>query len=381
MLLIESDGKALFQGAGIRVPAGVVVAARAAVPALTGTGPWIVKAQVPVGGRGRAGGVVRCDDVAAVRAAVQRLNGSRIKGHEVQSCLIETAVSGSDEYYLSLMLDPANYGVRAALLREGGVDVERAADAAQSFRLCDPEPEAIAAALRALSVREPQPRQAAIADVGGRLARLLFGRELMLAEINPLFFDAQGAIAGDAKVVIDLNAVERQDELAAMIERGAAVYPDAFRKLHDGFDYVEVDPDGEIGLVTTGAGLSWMRIDELTARGGKPLNFCDIRTGQLRGDPTRLINVFQWIAAGRNVRSVLINFFAGITHLGEVAKLLVIALNAVPELRVPVTARLIGNGYDEAIAVFAAAGNPLRVEPDLDRAIELALAPLTGAQR
>ena len=80
------------------------------------------------------------------------------------------------------------------------------------------------------------------------------------------------------------------------------------------------------------------------------------------------------------MRSVLINFFAGITHLGEVAKLLVEALKAVPELHVPVTARLIGNGYDDAIAVFAAAGNPLRVEPDLDRAIELALAPLKEAR-
>jgi succinyl-CoA synthetase beta subunit len=90
--------------------------------------------------------------------------------------------------------------------------------------------------------------------------------------------------------------------------------------------------------------------------------------------------VLKWIAAGPAVRSVLINFFAGITHLGEIAHLLVAALKAVPELRVPVTARLIGNGYDEAVAVFAAAGNPLRVEPDLDRAIDLALAPLSGAR-
>src|SRR5215813_5073647 len=103
MLLIESDGKALFQGAGIRVPEGVVVTAGASVPALAGAGPWIVKAQVPVGGRGKAGGVVRCDDLAAVQTAVQRLNGSRIKGHEVRSCLVETAMRGSDEYYLSLM--------------------------------------------------------------------------------------------------------------------------------------------------------------------------------------------------------------------------------------------------------------------------------------
>src|SRR5262249_29133176 len=331
-------------------------------------------------GRGEAGGVVLCDDVAAVRAAVQRLNGSRIKGHEVRSCLVEAAVSDSDEYYLSLMLDPANYGVRAALLRGGGATGEQVADAAQSFGLCDPEPEAIVAALRALSAREPPLRQAAIADVGGRLARLLFGRELMLAEINPLFFDAQGAIAGDAKVVIDLNAVERQRELAGVIERNAAIEPDAFRKLHDGFDYVEVDPDGEIGLVTTGAGLSMMLIDELTARGGKPLNFCDIRTGQLRGDPTRLMRVFEWISARPNVKVVLVNIFAGITDLAEFAELLCTALERTPAIKVPVVARIVGNGFAKAKAVLAAKRPDIAVEEALDRALGQVDRVLAGAR-
>src|SRR5919197_5029859 len=120
MLLIESNGKALFRAAGIRVPESVVVAAGDAVPTLAGVGPWIVKAQVPVGGRGKAGGVVRCDDAAAVSHALGRLFGTRIKGHDVQRCLVETAVQGSDEYYLSLTLDPAAYTVRVMLLREGG---------------------------------------------------------------------------------------------------------------------------------------------------------------------------------------------------------------------------------------------------------------------
>ena len=157
------------------------------------------------------------------------------------------------------------------------------------------------------------------------------------------------------KQVFDVNERMRMAEPSgrvghAELELGDSVlmlsdaYPEMTLKLKHGFDFVVVDPNGEIGLVTTGAGLSMQMIDELAERGHPAFNFCDIRTGQLRGDPTRLINVFQWIAAGRNVRSVLINFFAGITHLGEVAKLLVTALNAVPELRVPVTARLIGNG-------------------------------------
>ncbi len=134
------------------------------------------------------------------------------------------------------------------------------------------------------------------------LATMVLERELALAEINPLFVSAAGCVAGDAKVVVDLNAIDRQPLIAAMIEARPAIYADACRKIAEGFDYVELDPDGEIGLVTTGAGLSMMLIDELTARGAKPLNFCDIRTGQMRGSPARLIRVLEWITARSSLK-------------------------------------------------------------------------------
>src|SRR4029079_10629877 len=131
-----------------------------------------------------------------------------------------------------------------------------------------------------------------------------------------------GCVAGDAKVVVDLGAVERQPRIAALIEQRPQTYADANRKLVEGFDYVELDPDGEIGLVTTGAGLSMMLIDELTAHGMKPLNFCDIRTGQMRGSPSRVMRVLEWITARPSLRAVLVSVFAGITDLGEFGKLL-----------------------------------------------------------
>ena len=144
-------------------------------------------------------------------------------------------------------------------------------------------------------------------------------------------------------------------------------YTDAVRKLTEGFDYVELAPDGEIGLLTTGAGLSMMLIDELTARGGKPLNFLDIRTGQLRGSPTRIIHALTWMAERPSLKVVLVNIFAGITDLGEFSRLLVEAIRRVPELDKPVVARLVGNNLAAARETFAAAG--IALYTDLDEAV------------
>ena len=379
MLLIEADGKALLRQSGIQIPEGQIATTGPAT--LTGAGPWMVKAQVPVGGRGKAGGVVRCDTKADVGVALRRLVGAPIKGHTVHSCLVEAIIANADEYYLSLMLDPAQYGVRVTLLREGGINVEQNNAAAANNRLCSPEPDAIAAAIRELAASEPANRRTALIDTGEKLAQLFMQRELMLAEINPLFVSDHGCIAGDAKIVVDLDAVHRQPAIATLIERNAATYPEAIRKLRDGFDYVEVDAEGEIGLVTTGAGLSMMLIDELTARGGRPVNFCDIRTGLLRGDPTRLIKVLEWIGARPNVRVLLVSVFGGITDLSEFAPLLCDALERTPSIKVPIVARLIGNRADEARDILAARRPDIAVEEQLPAALDRVGAILRGASR
>ena len=179
---------------------------------------------------------------------------------------------------------------------------------------------------------------------------MLLARELALAEINPLFVSAAGCVAGDAKLVVDLGAVERQPRIAALIAARPQTYADANRKLTEGFDYVEIDPEGEIGLLTTGAGLSMMLIDELAARGMKPLNFCDIRTGQMRGSPARVMRVLEWLTSRPSLRAVLVGVFAGITDLAEFADLLATGMERTPSLRVPVVARLVGRGAAEARA-------------------------------
>ncbi len=365
MLLIEADGKALLAEHGIAVPESVLVT-DASIGSLPGDGPWIVKAQVPIGGRGKAGGVVRCETPQDVSATVQRMLGSRLKGHQVDACLVEQAIVGV-ERYLAIMLDAASYGLRVIYSKQGGVDIERSG--AAEGRLCPPHAGAVAEALAELIAGEPETSRNHIASVGRRLTDMLIERELALAEINPLFVSWTGCIAGDAKLVVDLNAVERQNRIASIIEARPQTYADGNRKLTEGFDYVEIDPEGEIGLVTTGAGLSMMLIDELAARGMKPLNFCDIRTGQMRGSPARAIRVLEWITSRPSLRAVLVSVFAGITDLGEFGALLATAIEQTPGLRVPVVARLVGRGADEARRILAERQPKVLVTEDLEEAM------------
>ncbi|MEJ0019597.1 MAG: ATP-grasp domain-containing protein [Acetobacteraceae bacterium] len=368
MLLIEADGKALLAAAGVAVPDSVLTG-DTAIGELPGEGPWMVKAQVPVGGRGKAGGVVRCEAPQDVAAAVQRILGMRLKGHQVDACLIEQAAVG-EERYLAVMVDAASYGLRVIYSAQGGVEIEQSGSA--QGRLCPPHAAAVAEALGELGA------DAAVVALGRRLTEMLLARELALAEINPLFVAGDTCVAGDAKLVVDLNAVERQPTIAALIEARPQVYADANRKLAEGFDYVELDPEGEIGLVTTGAGLSMMLIDEMTARGMKPLNFCDIRTGQMRGSPARLMRVLEWMTARASLRAVLVNVFAGITDLAEFAGLLATAIEQSSSLRVPVAARLVGRGAAEAKRILAERRPGMLVTEDLDEALAALTASLAS---
>lgn len=363
MLLVEADGKALLAEAGIAVPPGQETGI--GVPVLPGPGPWVVKAQVPVGGRGKAGGIRLCASPAAVAEAAGALLASRLAGHLVASVLVEQAVLGA-EHYLSLAVDPAGFGLRILHLAHGGVDVERHGPATPGL-LCPPEPASLDAALAAVL-----PEHKPLRDLAARLGRLLLERELLLAEINPLFVTPTACIAGDAKLVVDLNAIARQPRLRRLIEARPDAYPDALRKLEHGFDYVEIDPEGRIGLLTTGAGLSMMLIDELVARGGRPLNFLDIRTGQLRGSPARIVQALAWMAERPSLRVVLVNIFAGITDLGEFAGLLADALEQAA-LPVKVIARLVGRGQGEAVRILAERRPGLLVTEDLEQALAATL--------
>ncbi len=362
MLLLEHDAKVLLAVAGIPVPAGVL-ADRADAP-IPLAGPLVVKAQIPIGGRGKAGGIRAAVTQEQAQAHLAALLGTTLKSHLIRECRIEQRVNGT-EAYLSLAVDPETASIRVLASATGGVDIEalhRSSGAVRSA-LAAPDRHGVITAFATLAL-PPIMREAA-----ARLADAFFRYEATLLEINPLFLTDTGWIAGDAKMILDADAAPRVPAIAKLIRERAAAYPEAYLKLTEGFDFAVIDQAGRVGMVTTGAGLSMMLTDELTARGLAPFNFCDIRTGQLRGDPRRLIDVLRRIASGKRIGVVLVSVFAGITDLGEFATLLVAALRAVPELRTPVIARIIGNGFDQACRVIAEADLPITVEPDLDNAL------------
>ena len=369
MYLLEHDTKVLLAARGVAVPAGCLIGRddtihRSTLP----PGPWVVKGQIAVGGRGRAGIIKRAETLQDVTDHVNAILGAAVKGRTVEAVRIEQQVQGAREVYIGLLLDAANGSVRVVLSASGGMDIEQVPHDLIHSALAPPDAQSLTECVRRLAGNLPSDIAPSVRDAGERLAHAFMELEALLIEINPLFvLDGGRWLAGDARIVTDDNALPRQKALESLVKSRAASYADVARKHEHGFDYLVVDPDGEIGLLTTGAGLSMMLIDELRAAGLKPYNFLDIRTSGLRGETRRLAQVLKWIGEGQKVRVLLVNVFAGITDLGEFSRLLVEAIAAAPQLKVPVVARLVGNGLPAAREVLAAAG--IALHTDLDAAL------------
>jgi succinyl-CoA synthetase beta subunit len=369
MYLLEHDAKALLAEHGIPVPQGILLSHRDSFdPTRLAGGPWVVKGQITAGGRGKAGIIRKASTIQEVSRLSADVMGRTIKGKRVESIRIEQQVTGAEEAYIGFLIDAAQAGVRIIVSERGGVDIEALPAGSIRSHTVVAQPGAMLACVDRLVEGMAGHKAAAIRAAAVNLTSLFLDREAVLIEINPLFVRSDGSwVAGDAKIVTDDNALERQPKLRDILSERAGAYPEVALKLDHGFDYVVVDPEGEIGLLTTGAGLSMMLIDELRAAGLKPFNFLDIRTGGLRGETTRLVKVLQWIGEAPRVRVVLINVFAGITDLGEFSRLLVGAIEQAPALKIPVVARLVGNGLPAAREVLTKAG--IALHTDLDAAL------------
>ena len=380
MYLLEHDAKELLAARGIAVPAGCLIeSAAAARTAALPPGPWVVKGQIAAGGRGKAGIIRPAASIAELEAHARHIIGAKVRDRRVAAARIEQQVSGAREAYAGFLLDAASGGVRVILSASGGMDIEQVPPERIQSAVAPPGVRSLVECVRQLAQNLSDEIAPAVSEAGEKLATAFLELEAMLLEINPLFVLDEGRwVAGDARIVTDDNALPRQPALESLVKARAAAYPDVARKHEHGFDYVVVDPEGEIGLLTTGAGLSMMLIDELRAAGLKPYNFLDIRTGGLRGETKRLTQALKWIGEGHKLRVLLVNIFAGITDLGEFSRLLLEAIAAAPQLKVPVVARLVGNGLPAAREVLAAARIGLYTE--LDEALAAVRAHLSQSR-
>jgi succinyl-CoA synthetase beta subunit len=356
MKLQEYRSKEILARHGVPLLDGITATtpdeARAAAERLGG--PVVVKAQVLVGGRGKAGGVKLADspDDAADRA--REILGLDIKGVTVKTVLVVPAADIAKEYYLALILDRASRAVTVIASAEGGVEIEETAKT---------NPEAI---LRLplhplIGLQEHQVRRVAFflgipaelrkdfSTVMRGLAAAFFASDADLAEINPLVIAGDGRLlALDAKIVLDDSALPRHPDLEAMRDLNEEE-PSEIAAREAGISFIKLD--GSIGCMVNGAGLAMTTMDLVKLAGGEPANFLDIGGG---AKADRVAAAFRIILDDPNVRAILINIFGGITRGDEVARGIVEARSQLTR-DVPMVVRIVGTNAEEARPILAEA--------------------------
>ncbi|MEY2447319.1 MAG: succinyl-CoA synthetase beta subunit [Acidimicrobiaceae bacterium] len=378
MDLYEYQGKQFFAQYDIPVsPGEAVTTVDDAVAAADRIGyPVVVKAQVQVGGRGKAGGIKVANDTDEVREHASNIIGMDIKGHTVEVVWIERASDIAEEYYASFTLDRAAKKHLGMLSAQGGVEIEAVAEK---------DPDAIAKiwidpvdGLDAKTARawvesaklNPNATDGTV-DILLKLYRAYVEGDADLVEINPLILKPTGEVhALDAKVTLDNNAIFRHPDYVQYDE--TQVRDEREKAAHEkGLQYVGLD--GYVGVIANGAGLAMSTVDIVNQVGGKPANFLDIGGG---ANAEVMSGALEVINNDPNVRSILINIFGGITKGEEVANGIVTALGRV-QIDSPIVIRLDGTNADEGREILKAhLSDTLQMQPTMleaaKKAVELA---------
>ncbi len=313
----------------------------------------VVKAQVFVGGRGKAGGVKLADTPEQTEQVARQILGMQIKGLTVEKVLVAEAISYQKEIYLSAILDRTSKQVMMIASAEGGVEIEEVAKS---------NPEAIIKipAHPMLGLQEYQARELAFAigltdtkqvrqfaQIATALYRVFVASDASLVEINPLVIRDDGSLqALDSKVLLDDSALFRHPDLAAI--RDTSDEPEV-EQIARKSDLTFIKLDGTIGCMVNGAGLAMATMDVVKLYGGSPANFLDIGGGASK---ERVKIALQIILADPNVKAVMFNIFGGITRVDEVARGIIAALEEVPT-NVPMVARLTGTNEEEGRRLLA----------------------------
>jgi len=385
MDLLEYQGKQLFAKHGIAVPSGEVAATvDEAVAAADRIGyPCAVKAQVLIGGRGKAGGIKIAADADQARAHADAILGMDITGphgegpFRVHQVWIEGGSDIASEYYASVILDRSEKKLLAMVSAKGGMDIEAVAaedPAALVKRHIDPSRPFDAAAARPIAEDAGLDEDVLdqVAEVLSKLAAVAGGEDATLIEVNPLIVTSgREVVALDAKVTIDGNAVFRHQDLAEIADSGADEDPQEAMAQEKGLTYVKLD--GDVGILGNGAGLCMSTLDVVAQAGGAPANFLDAGGGS-KADA--IVDALEVITSDPKVNAVLFNIFGGITRCDEVAKGIIEASRQI-DLDVPLVVRLDGTNSEQGLGLLEQAGiEGLEVEQTMlgaaRRVVELA---------
>ena len=380
MDLYEYQGKQLFARYGIPVSEGEVASTPAEARAVAEriAAPVVVKAQVLVGGRGKAGGIQLAatpDDAERHAAAII---GMDIKGHTVHRVWVERSSDIEREYYFSITFDRGAKRPLFMLTTAGGIDIEEVAEKTpdQLARLhIDPligfEPFHARRLCFAAGLPAGEHRQAG--DIMAAAYRAFIETDAMLVEINPLIVTPEGKLhALDSKYTVDDNALFRHPDIAEMRDLDA-LPPEERMARERGVTYVKLD--GFVGIIGNGAGLVMSTLDVVAGAGGKPANFLDVGGG---AQADEIVTAMEVLLSDPDVKAVLFNVFGGITRCDEVARGILTALERL-DVQVPMVVRLDGTNDVEARQLLADAAPPnVHVEETMLGAAERVVALAGG---
>lgn len=342
MKLYEYEAKDVFSKYNIPIPQSSLVSdIYGAGEAAQKMRDVVIKAQVHTGGRGKAGGIARASSPLDAKNGAKRILGMSIKGFPVKKVLIEEYREPIKEMYLGITIDRKAKCPVIMASPEGGIDIE---DIARN----SPEKITMVHIHPLAGIHEYQARMLAnsldrnkipdLIDIIKKLYRVFIENDCQLVEINPLAQTKDGIIALDAKMVIDDNALFRQD----FPEEENGSLEEIARK--NGMSYVGLD--GDIGCIVNGAGLAMATLDMVKHYGGAPANFMDVRAGANEEQVRKALEI---VSSGKNVKSIIINIFGGLTKCDEAARGII---DILPELKIPLVIRLSGTNEKEGRAML-----------------------------
>jgi len=375
--LHEYQSKRVFARYGVPIPQGDVATTpeeARRIAARLGK-RVVIKSQVLVGGRGKAGGIRLANNPDEAEDIADQILGMNIKGLTVKKVLVDEAAAIATEIYLGVVIDRAQHRPVMMASSEGGVEIEEVARVTPEriFRISiDPSLglQQYQGRELAFSIGLPKDLVSSFVKIAQGLYQTFVDCDASLAEINPLVVTGEGKLlAVDGKIVLDDNALFRHFELAEMRDADEESPEEQEARRH-GLSYVKLD--GEIGCMVNGAGLAMATMDIIKLYGGEPANFLDIGGG---AQADKVAAALRIILSDPNVKAVLFNIFGGITRCDEVAKGILEALNTF-QTDVPMVARLVGTNEEEGRRILAEA--QMMTAATLAEAAEKAVASAHG---